>query len=216
CRLGQGKPRGSSSCGPRSWRDRAFFASTFGPPSFLTHKGDDMTKSNTCKALTAGAFFTAIALATSAHAADWFPYKAEVTDPAFAADGKKSDISYTPLAKASKKWDICVSFPHMKDAYWLGVDYGVVEEAKRLGTKLQLVEAGGYTNLSKQISQIEDCVARGANAVVIGAISGDGLNSLVKTISAKKIPVIDVVNGINSPDLTAKSLVSFYTMGFSA
>ena len=63
----------------------------------------------------------------------------------------------------------------MKDAYWLGVDYGVVDEAKRLGVSAQIVEAGGYTNLAKQISQIEDCVSRGANAVVIGAISADGM-----------------------------------------
>ena len=154
-------------------------------------------------------------LAPAMARADWFPYKAEATDPPFSADGKRTDIEYTPLAKAAKKWQICVSFPHMKDAYWLGVDYGVVEEAKRLGVKLQLVEAGGYTNLNKQISQIEDCVARGANAVVIGAISADGLNSLIKTLAAKKVPVIDLVNGISSPEITAKSLVSFYTMGQS-
>lgn len=151
--------------------------------------------------------------ASSAVLAAWFPYQAESTTPAFAADGQKSPVSYTPLTKAAKKWQICVSFPHMKDAYWLGVDYGVVEEAKRLGVEMQLVEAGGYTNLNKQISQIEDCVARGANAVVIGAISADGLNNLIKTVAAKKVPVIDVVNGINSPDISAKSLVSFYTMG---
>lgn len=155
-------------------------------------------------------------VASTAALAAWFPYKAESTTPPFAADGKKSEVDYSPLTKASKKWQICVSFPHMKDAYWLGVDYGVVEEAKRLGVEMQLVEAGGYTNLSKQISQIEDCVARGANAVVIGAISGDGLNNLIKSVAAKKVPVIDVVNGINSPDIAAKSLVSFYTMGQSA
>jgi protein TorT len=148
-------------------------------------------------------------------AADWFPYKAESTEPAFAADGKKNPIDYKPLAKASKKWDICVSFPHMKDAYWLGVDYGVIEEAKRQGVKVEVLDAGGYTNLAKQVSQIEDCVSRGANAVVIGAISGDGLNSVLKTVAAKKIPIIDLVNGINSPDVSAKSLVSFYTMGQS-
>lgn len=147
--------------------------------------------------------------------AEWYPYKAEATVPAFAADGKKVPLEYSPLAKASKKWDICVSFPHMKDAYWLGVNYGVVAEAKRQGVKMNLFEAGGYTNLSKQISQIEDCVARGANAVVIGAISSDGLNSVIKTLAAKKIPVVDLVNGISSPDISAKSLVSFYTMGQS-
>ena len=161
-------------------------------------------------------FIAACMTVQYAHAADWYPYKAEETVPPFASDGKKEMMNYTPLTKASKKWDICVSFPHMKDAYWLGVDYGVIEEAKRLGVKLNLVEAGGYTNLNKQISQIEDCVARGANAVIIGAISSEGLNNVVKSLAAKKIPVIDLVNGINSPDLSAKSLVSFYTMGHSA
>ncbi len=154
--------------------------------------------------------------AGAARAAEWFPYKAEEVDPPFAPDGKVKLVDYVPLAKASKKWDICVSFPHMKDAYWLGVDYGVVEEARRQGVKMQLVEAGGYTNLAKQISQLEDCVSRGANAVVIGAISADGMTNLVKSIRAKNIPVIDVINGINSPEVSAKSLVSFYTMGHSA
>lgn len=154
--------------------------------------------------------------AGSARAAEWYPYRAEEVDPPFSTNGTVKPVEYVPLKKASKKWDICVSFPHMKDAYWLGVDYGVVEEAKRLGVKMDLVEAGGYTNLNKQISQIEDCVARGANAVVIGAISADGMTNLVKSVRAKGIPVVDVINGINSPEVSAKSLVSFYTMGHSA
>src|SRR5690242_11551412 len=167
------------------------------------------------KALAFAVFASAAAFATAgpASAADWFPYQAEQVTPPFDPNGKVSPVEYTPLDKASKPWKICVSFPHMKDAYWLGVDYGVVEEAKRLGVSMNLVEAGGYTELNKQISQIEDCVASGAQAVVIGAISADGLNSLVKELHAKNIPVIDVINGINSPDISAKSLVSFYTMG---
>jgi protein TorT len=104
----------------------------------------------------------------------------------------------------------------MKDAYWMAVDYGVVEEAKRLGVKIQLLEAGGYTNPNKQISQIEDCVAAGAQGVVIGAISYDGLNNLVTQLKEQNIPVIDVINGMSSPDLTAKSLVSFGEMGAKA
>lgn len=159
----------------------------------------------------------AVSLSTStvlAADAKWFPYPAQAVEPAFAADGKAKEVSYVPLDKASKPWNICVSFPHMKDAYWLGVDYGVVEEAKRLGVKLNVVEAGGYTELNKQISQIENCVANGAQAVVIGAISADGLNSVIADIKKKGVPVIDLVNGINSPDIAAKSLVSFYTMGY--
>ena len=132
----------------------------------------------------------ALALAAGTAAADemkpWYPFKVEVWDPPFDMASPRKDVDYVPLEKADKKWDICVSFPHMKDAYWLAVDYGVVEEAKRQGVKMQLVEAGGYTKLNKQISQIEDCVAAGAQAVIIGAISFDGLNNLVSEIEEQE------------------------------
>lgn len=163
------------------------------------------------------AIFLTLGLATSpAKAADWFPYPVEVWNPPFNMESPRTTVDYVPLDAASKAWEICVSFPHMKDAYWLGVDYGVSEEARRLGVKMQLVEAGGYTELNKQISQIEDCVSAGADAVVIGAISFDGLNNLVKEIRSRGVPVIDVINGMSSPDLSAKSLVSFGEMGAKA
>lgn len=164
------------------------------------------------------AAMTVAAGATGAQAESdaWYPYPVEVWSPAFDMSSPRTTKDYEPLKKASKAWEICVSFPHMKDAYWLGVDYGVSEEAKRLGVKMQLVEAGGYTELNNQISQIEDCVAAGADAVVIGAISFDGLNNIVKEVRAKNIPVIDVINGMSSPELSAKSLVSFGEMGDKA
>ena len=149
-------------------------------------------------------------------AGDWFPFSVEVWDPPFDMSSPRTSVDYVPLEKAAKQWDICVSFPHMKDAYWMAVDYGVVAESQRLGVKMTLVEAGGYTNLNKQISQIEDCVERGADAIVIGAISYDGLNGLVAEIRAKGIPVIDVINGMSSDQLSAKSLVSFGEMGHMA
>jgi protein TorT len=147
---------------------------------------------------------------------EWYPFPVEEHNPPFDMSSPVTKVMYEPLKKADKKWNICVSFPHMKDAYWLAVDYGVSEEAKDLGVTMHLVEAGGYTNLAKQISQIEDCVSAGAQAVVIGAISFDGLNKTVASLHDKKIPVIDVINGMSSKDISAKSLVSFETMGFKA
>jgi len=168
-------------------------------------------------AMTAGALALALAAPNATLAAEnWYPFPVEVWDPPFDMASPRTTVDYQPLDKAAKKWDICVSFPHMKDAYWMAVDYGVVAESERLGVKMQLVEAGGYTNLNKQISQIEDCVARGAEAVIIGAISFDGLNNLVKEIRGKGVPVIDVINGMSSSDLSAKSLVSFGEMGYKA
>lgn len=168
--------------------------------------------------LTALLCSAAIAVAATgvASAENWYPYSVESWDPPFDMASPRSSLDYTPLEAASQPWEICVSFPHMKDAYWLGVNYGVSEEAKRLGVKMQLVEAGGYTELNTQISQIEDCVAAGADAVVIGAISFDGLNNIVSEVRGRDIPVIDVINGMSSPELSAKSLVSFGEMGAKA
>lgn len=158
----------------------------------------------------------ALTMGAGANAESWYPYPVEVWDPPFNMDSPRKSMDYAPLEKAEKKWDICISFPHMKDAYWLGVNYGVTEEAKRLGVKANVVEAGGYTELSNQISQIEDCVSAGADAVIIGAISFDGLNNVVGEIRSKNIPVIDIINGMSSDELSAKSLVSFGEMGAKA
>ena len=163
-----------------------------------------------------GSLLTTFVVFPTVQADDWFPYPVEVWNPPFDMSSPRTTIEYQPLEKASKPWEVCVSFPHMKDAYWLGVNFGVSEEANRLGVNMQLVEAGGYTELNTQISQIEDCISAGADAVVIGAISFDGLNNLVKEIRGNGIPVVDVINGMSSDELSAKSLVSFGEMGGKA
>jgi periplasmic protein TorT len=167
-------------------------------------------------AIIAGATLALASLGAYAQAKKWYPFAVEEHNPPFDMSSPVKEVMYEPLQKADKKWNICVSFPHMKDAYWLAVDYGVSEEAKDLGVTMHLFEAGGYTNLAKQISQIEDCVSQGAQAVDIGAISFDGLNETVKRLHEKNIPVIDVINGMSSKDISAKSLVSFETMGYKA
>jgi protein TorT len=130
-------------------------------------------------------------------------------------DGEATAGTYTSLpgSEVTKKWNLCVAFPHLKDSYWLATNYGVAEEARRLGVKMELQDAGGYTNLSKQISQLDNCVAQGANATVIGGISFDGLDSKVDEFAGSGIPVVDIMNGISNPKVAAHAVVSFYEIG---
>lgn len=121
-------------------------------------------------------------------------------------------VDYTPLARASKPWKICASYPHLKDSYWLSVNFGMVEEARRLGVRLHVVEAGGYPNIERQIAQVRDCVADGADALALGTVSFNGLTTTVLDI-ARSIPVISVVNDIADAGITAKTGVSWVTMG---
>jgi len=143
--------------------------------------------------------------------AAWYPIAVQ----SVGAD-KSEVVDYQPLDKASQPWNVCVSFPHMKDSFWLAADYGVTEEAKRLGINLQVMDAGGYTQLNNQISQIENCVAGGANAVVIGAIAQDGLGNVLEELKKKNIPVVDAYNGIASDDVSARVLTIPYDEGHRA
>ncbi len=156
--------------------------------------------------------FTLAFLPSQSFAKDWYPMTVDITEPPFGPGGKVSQFDYSPLVKAQQKYPICVSFPHLKDAYWIGVDYGIVAQAKDEGVRIQLLEAGGYTNLSKQLAQIEDCISAGAKALIVGGISQDGLTNVVNNLRSKNIPVVDVINGIHAP-VAAKALVSWIVLG---
>ena len=123
-------------------------------------------------------------------------------------------VRYEPLERATKKWRICASYPHLKDSYWLSVNYGMVLEAERLGVALQVVEAGGYPNLTRQIAQVKECTARGTDILVVGTVSFEGLTPTVLEI-AEHMPVTALVNDIADPGISAKTGVSWTMMGSS-
>lgn len=144
----------------------------------------------------------------------WYPFPVDVWRTPFDATSDRDQTDYVPLEAASEKWRICVSFPHMKDAYWLAVNFGIVEEAKRLGVAMKLYEAGGYGNLDVQRNHLKECQKWDAHAVLLGAISEDGLNDLIEELADAGIPVIDLINGVSSPHIAAKAQVTFYDMGY--
>lgn len=146
----------------------------------------------------------------------WYPYPVDVWSEPFNMESPRVYAEYVPLEKSSRPWHISAFFPHMKDSYWLAVNYGVAYEAKRLGVKVNFYQAGGYDNLDVQLAQIKKAVAAGTDGVIIGAISYDGLNDLVNEIRTKGVPVVDVINGMSTKMVSAKSLVSFGEMGFKA
>ena len=161
------------------------------------------------------AFLLASVITASAQDA-WYPCTVQVWDPPFDMASPRTKAQYVPLEAASRNWDIHVFFPHMKDVYWLAVNYGVADEAKRLGVRMTLHEAGGYENLDTQIAQIRATIAEKPDGIVLSAISYTGLDSIVSEIRAAGIPVIDVINGVSSMEVSAKSLVSYGDMGYLA
>ena len=75
----------------------------------------------------------------------------------------------TTTIRAGEK--LCAIYPHLKDSYWLSVNYGMVEEARALNVELKVFESGGYPNIEKQRQQLKACNVWGADAIVLGTVS---------------------------------------------
>jgi protein TorT len=124
-------------------------------------------------------------------------------------------LSYTALDHAARPWRFCILYPHLKDAYWLSVNYGMVEEARRLGVAFDVFEAGGYPNLARQIEQLKGCASEEFDAVILGTVSYSGLTAEVERIARLK-PVIAAVNDIDDSGISAKASVPWTDMGAAA
>ncbi len=146
----------------------------------------------------------------------WYPLAVDVWTPPFNEAMQRQTQTYTPLEKAQKPWRIRVFIPHLKDAYWLGVNFGLIDEARRLGVNLTIQEAGGYGQLAVQRQQIEAALSEKPDGLIIGAISLEGLNDLVARATDKGVPVIDLINGLSSKQIAARAAVSFKDMGFAS
>ncbi|MEH5055761.1 TMAO reductase system periplasmic protein TorT, partial [Citrobacter braakii] len=70
---------------------------------------------------------------------------------------------------ANKVWKLCALYPSLKDSYWLSVNYGMLEAAKKYGVSLKVLEAGGYRQFDTQKSQIAQCQQWGADAILLGS-----------------------------------------------
>src|SRR5215472_12443309 len=159
----------------------------------------------------------ALLTATPARAEDeGKPFPVDVWEPPFNQQRQHVRREYVPLAHANGTWKVCAAIPHLKDDYWLAVNSALIQEARRLGVRLNVFEAGGYENVEMQKRQIADCIKGGANGLILGAISADALNDLIGSYAARGIPVVDLINGVNSNAIAARAAADFYDMGFAA
>ncbi|MFF1448200.1 ABC transporter substrate-binding protein [Streptomyces sp. NPDC058274] len=83
-------------------------------------------------------------------------------------------------------------------------------EAKRRGVKL--LTANAQSQFSKQISDVQDLIAKGADLLVIAPLNSDGWEPVLRTASAKNIPIVTVDRKINAT--ACKDYVSFIGSDF--
>lgn len=127
-----------------------------------------------------------------------------------------TDGSYSAAEHASQPWVLCAVVPHIKDAYWLGVNYGMSEEAKRLGVEVRMAATGGYSQVAVQREQISTCARdTRVQGILVGAVTRDVLTPELRQATAH-VPVVGMVNAIADAGIAGKVGVNWEEMGAAA
>ncbi|MEV2256530.1 ABC transporter substrate-binding protein [Streptomyces sp. NPDC050147] len=83
-------------------------------------------------------------------------------------------------------------------------------EAKKRGVRL--LTANAQSQFSKQISDVQDLIAKGADLLVIAPLNSDGWEPVLRSAAAKHIPIITIDRKINAKP--CKDYVSFIGSDF--
>jgi protein TorT len=130
--------------------------------------------------------------------------------------GRVVEGQYPMAAPATKRWRIAFLFPHIKDPYWVGCNYGVISEARRLGVAVDIFPADGYDDLVGQLRKMDDVIAAKYDAIVVSPLSQTAINSSITKARARGIPIFELANDSTSDDLTIKVTTSLKGMGSNA
>ncbi|GHH27437.1 ABC transporter substrate-binding protein [Streptomyces lanatus] len=84
------------------------------------------------------------------------------------------------------------------------------DEAKKRGVKL--LTANAQSQFSKQISDVQDLLAKGADLLVIAPLNSDGWDPVLQAAAAKKVPIVTIDRKINAT--ACKDYVSFIASDF--
>ncbi|MDH3234044.1 MAG: sugar ABC transporter substrate-binding protein [Alphaproteobacteria bacterium] len=92
---------------------------------------------------------------------------------------------------AAQNKEIAVMLPAAGDPYFKMKSYGYIDEGRKHGYEVKIYDAGGYGNLQKQITQIEDVIQRKVAGIVLVPASSDGTVPVVEKAIAAGIPVVN-------------------------
>jgi ribose transport system substrate-binding protein len=103
---------------------------------------------------------------------------------------------------AKKPYRIALASTDMNADFWLGLAYGVVDEAKLAGAHVtRVVSAGGFGKVAEQVAQLEQLGTLGVDAVILAPAAFNGFDKVVDRLVSKGIKVI-TIDPIDTPKMT--------------
>jgi ABC-type sugar transport system substrate-binding protein len=101
-----------------------------------------------------------------------------------------------------------VSMPNIKGPWFTPVLFGITDEAKKLGYETVILDAGGYANVDRQVTQFSNLIAQKVNAILMDPANPDSFNGVVRQAKAAKIPVVGAGSPIVASGVEADAAAS--------
>lgn len=138
----------------------------------------------------------------------------EVTRPSPSLQEPKFEKWKAP-DEVQRTYKIGVLVPHLKDKYWLAINNSLINRARQLQINMVILSAGGYDKGGLQRRQLtNDLIKEKVDGIIIASIFYDKLDRFIRQIDKLGIPVVAMINDVYAPTIKAKSLVSFYDVGY--
>lgn len=118
------------------------------------------------------------------------------------------DVSPTPeelldyeLAQPDEAYDITLLQVSLAGYYYQAIDYGAHSAGDDAGVEVTTLAAEGYASPDLQLSQIEDAIARGTDAIVMAPSDIQGSVPAVELAVDADIPVVNISTEVAQADV---------------
>lgn len=91
---------------------------------------------------------------------------------------------------AATNGTIGVSMPNIKGPWFVPELFGISDEAKKLGYDVNIQDAGGYTNVEKQVTQLSNLIVQRVKAILLDPADPTAFNGAVRQAKDAHIPVV--------------------------
>lgn len=101
-----------------------------------------------------------------------------------------------------------VSMPILSGPWYTAVLYGIETKAEELGYEIIVLDAGGYANVDRQISQVQNLITQQVDAILVDPANPSAFNGVAREARATGVPLIGVSSPIVASDVPPDGAVS--------
>ncbi|MGR3379224.1 sugar ABC transporter substrate-binding protein [Salipiger abyssi] len=114
----------------------------------------------------------------------------------------------TASAVAADGKTLGVSMPILAGPWYTAILYGVETKAEELGYEVVVLDAGGYSNIDRQLSQVQNLITQQVDAILVDPANPSAFNGVAREARGAGVPLIGVSSPIVASDVPPDGAVS--------